>query len=109
MAEIPAATKPTHTEKPPPSSAARRTKRDIAGQVEGAATGGSGGVFGAGAGIMAGRGPGRPESRERRTTTGNAESPKTGRIRRKPYTQAEHHLPRRHKGFVSLDVLSRPS
>ena len=38
---------------------------------------------------MAGRGPGRPESRERRTTTGNAESPKTGRIRRKPYTQGE--------------------
>ena len=38
---------------------------------------------------MAGRGPGRPESWERRTTTGNAESPKTGRIRRKPYTQGE--------------------
>ena len=38
---------------------------------------------------MAGRGPGRPESSDRRTTTGNAESPKTGRIRRKPYTQGE--------------------
>ena len=38
---------------------------------------------------MAGRGPGRPESGDRRTTTGNAESPKTGRIRRRPYTQGE--------------------
>ena len=38
---------------------------------------------------MAGRGPGRPESSDRRTTTGNAESPKTGRMRRKPYTQGE--------------------
>jgi len=38
---------------------------------------------------MAGRGPVRPESSERRTTTGNAESPMTGRIRRKPYTQGE--------------------
>ena len=40
MVEIPATAKPSsHTEKRPPSSAAQRTKRDIASQVEGAATG----------------------------------------------------------------------